>query len=241
MDNYVTVDLKGICYGDANGSYIPNLKASNLVSLSQQGTMNTLSAKSLEIPVITESAMEVGAISMEMRIPANLKITGVTVGQEQASIRQDGQNLSISWFNTDAMHLEQGNVMMRLSGIAQGTVEGSFSMISGEIADGRARVIHNASLHMPKMTQAYSEISLSNYPNPFANSTSIQFNLPEAGQVSITVWNLLGEKVAEVTNNSYEAGSYVIPFDGAQLVPGMYHYKMEVNGETTTRTMIRIR
>lgn len=241
MDNYVDVDLKGICYGDANGSYIPNLKASSLVSLTQQGTMNTLAAKTLEIPVIAESAMEVGAISLEMRIPANLKVTAVTVGQEQASIHQDGQNLSISWFNTNAIRLEQGNVMMRISGLTQGAVEGNFSLLNGEIADGRARVIQNAGLQMPKMTQAYTALSLSNYPNPFSTNTSIQFNLPDAGQVSITVWNLLGEKVAEVANSAYEAGSYNLPFDGTQLVPGMYHYKMEVNGETTSRTMIRIR
>ncbi len=241
MDNYVDVDLKGICYGDANGSYIPNLKASSLVSLSQQGTMNSLLAKTLEISVITETAMEVGAISMELRIPANLQINGVSVGQEQASFKQNGQTLTISWFNTVAVQLEQGNVMMRLTATSKGAVEGSFRMISGEIADARARVIHNAQLQMPKMVQHSTEISLGNYPNPFSSSTTIQFNLPEAGQLSLSIWNLLGEKVAELAYGNYDAGNYSIPFDASQLVPGMYHYKLEVNGETTSRTMIRIR
>ena len=81
-----------------------------------------------------------------------------------------------------------------------------------------------------------TEFSLEqNYPNPFNPSTSIQFSLPVDAQVTIGVYNLVGEKVAEVSNGNFAAGSHRVNFDAASMTSGIYFYQIDaiaIDGKT---------
>jgi hypothetical protein len=84
-----------------------------------------------------------------------------------------------------------------------------------------------------------SEYSLSqNYPNPFNPSTQITFSVPEAGMVSVKVYNLVGQEVATLFDNNMAAGSKTITFDASSLSSGIYFYKMSAGTYTATRKMI---
>ena len=76
-----------------------------------------------------------------------------------------------------------------------------------------------------------------NYPNPFNPSTTIRFTLPQAGNVKLTVYNLLGEEVAQLVNEFKEAGVHTINFNASGLNSGVYIYKLEANGLVQTRKM----
>ena len=74
-----------------------------------------------------------------------------------------------------------------------------------------------------------------NYPNPFNPSTSIRFSLPVDAQVTIGVYNLVGEKVAEIASGNLSAGSHNITFDASKLTSGIYFYRLDaagINGKT---------
>ncbi|MDH3268441.1 MAG: T9SS type A sorting domain-containing protein [Ignavibacteria bacterium] len=74
-----------------------------------------------------------------------------------------------------------------------------------------------------------------NYPNPFNPSTSIQFSLPVDAQITINVYNLVGEKVAEVANGNFAAGSQKVTFNASALTSGIYFYRLDAtanNGQT---------
>ena len=77
-----------------------------------------------------------------------------------------------------------------------------------------------------------------NYPNPFNPSTKIRFTLPQAGNVNLAVYNLLGEKVADVMNQEMTSGSFEVTFDGSNLSSGIYFYKINANNYTATKKMI---
>lgn len=80
-----------------------------------------------------------------------------------------------------------------------------------------------------------------NYPNPFNPSTKIQFNLPEAGNVKLTVFNLLGQEVKTLINEFKEAGSHIINFNAEGLNSGIYLYRVEANGLSEVRKMTLIK
>lgn len=74
-----------------------------------------------------------------------------------------------------------------------------------------------------------------NYPNPFNPSTKITFELPGASNVTLSVFNMLGELVAELVNETLETGRYEYQFNSKVLSSGIYFYKLEareVNGST---------
>lgn len=80
-----------------------------------------------------------------------------------------------------------------------------------------------------------------NYPNPFNPSTTISFSLPQSGNVKLTVYNLLGEQVAELVNEFREAGVYTINFTASNLNSGLYIYKIEASDFVQARKMTLIR
>ena len=71
-----------------------------------------------------------------------------------------------------------------------------------------------------------------NYPNPFNPSTSIRFSLPVDAQVTIGVYNLVGEKVAEIASGNLSAGSHNITFDASKLTSGIYFYRLDATGSS---------
>ena len=89
-------------------------------------------------------------------------------------------------------------------------------------------------------TDVPSEFSLAqNYPNPFNSGTIINFSLPEAGQVRLEVFNVLGERVALPVDEEMAAGKFSIPFDAARLPSGVYFYKLSAfvgSGKGFSRT-----
>jgi len=76
---------------------------------------------------------------------------------------------------------------------------------------------------------------LQNYPNPFNPSTKISFTLPQAGIVSLRVFNLLGQEVATLTSGAMGAGQHELTWDGHDsggraLASGVYFYRIHVAG-----------
>ena len=70
-----------------------------------------------------------------------------------------------------------------------------------------------------------------NYPNPFNPSTKINVSLPINSNVSLDVYNIVGEKVMTVVNGNLEAGNYDYTIDGSKLSSGIYVYRLVVAGE----------
>jgi hypothetical protein len=66
-----------------------------------------------------------------------------------------------------------------------------------------------------------------NYPNPFNPSTAIRYGLPNRSHVVLTVFNALGQQIAQLINADMEAGYHDVKFDGKDLSSGVYFYRIE--------------
>ena len=80
-----------------------------------------------------------------------------------------------------------------------------------------------------------------NYPNPFNPETNIAFNLPTSGNVSLKVFNVLGEEVATMINGFRNSGPNTVTFDASALSGGTYIYRLEANGLAEERKMILLK
>ncbi|UCE17665.1 MAG: T9SS type A sorting domain-containing protein [Gemmatimonadota bacterium] len=97
----------------------------------------------------------------------------------------------------------------------------------------RERLVAKAGAGVPE------EFVLSqNYPNPFNPETTIEFGLPEEGQVRLRVYNMLGQIVGDLVDDALEAGYYSISWDATQLPAGVYFYRIETDNDTDTRRMV---
>ncbi len=80
-----------------------------------------------------------------------------------------------------------------------------------------------------------------NYPNPFNPSTTIKFSLPETGNVTLTIYNTLGEKIVEVLNSLFDAGNHQVTFDASLLSSGIYFYTIITNDFIDSKKMMLIK
>ena len=77
-----------------------------------------------------------------------------------------------------------------------------------------------------------------NYPNPFNPSTTIAYNLPNEGFVTLAVYNMLGEKVATLLNQESSAGHHTITWNASNHPSGIYFYQLSFNGSSATGKML---
>lgn len=83
-----------------------------------------------------------------------------------------------------------------------------------------------------------AEYSLAqNYPNPFNPSTVIQFTLPEAADVTLAVYDMLGREVASLVDERKSAGSYDVSFNANNLSSGIYFYRLTTGDFVKIRSM----
>ncbi len=80
-----------------------------------------------------------------------------------------------------------------------------------------------------------------NYPNPFNPSTQISFSLPNAGNVSLSVYNVLGQQVMTLVDGQMDAGTHVVEFDGSTLASGMYFYRIDTESFSETKKMVMLK
>lgn len=80
-----------------------------------------------------------------------------------------------------------------------------------------------------------------NYPNPFNPSTMIEYAVPFEGDVELSVFNLVGQKVATLVNGKVGAGQHVVEWNAQGAATGMYFYRLQMGSEVMTRKMLLLK
>ncbi|MCP4632913.1 MAG: T9SS type A sorting domain-containing protein [candidate division Zixibacteria bacterium] len=89
-------------------------------------------------------------------------------------------------------------------------------------------------------------INVKAYPNPFNASTTIEFDLPRPSQVTVTVYNLLGENIRSLVDGDESTGKHAIIWDGKDasgkpVASGVYFYRFEVSDHSETKKMLLLK
>jgi len=80
-----------------------------------------------------------------------------------------------------------------------------------------------------------------NYPNPFNPSTTIKFSIPEQTNVTLKIFNSIGQEVASLLNGEMAAGNHSVDFNASKLSSGVYFYRIDSPSFTSTKKMILIK
>ncbi len=90
--------------------------------------------------------------------------------------------------------------------------------------------------HLPNSIKLFQ-----NYPNPFNPRTTISFNLPERTKLALSIFNELGQKVAELFNGEKVAGSHSIEWDASKFGSGVYFYELKTEKYSVTKRLILLK
>ena len=80
-----------------------------------------------------------------------------------------------------------------------------------------------------------------NYPNPFNPSTKIEFAIPAQSKVEMKVYNILGQEVATLVNETLNAGNHAVTFDASRLATGVYLYRITAGSFVSTKKMLLLK
>ena len=99
-----------------------------------------------------------------------------------------------------------------------------------------------ASVNEPKYEGMPETFSLSqNYPNPFNPSTEIRFGLPVMSKVSLDIYNVMGQRIVVLANETFEAGYHSVTWDASNMPSGIYFYRLEAGTYTDLKKMVLIK
>ena len=139
-----------------------------------------------------------------------------------------------SWLNYGVwVHLEPGTNEIAVHGFWNWM---NFDYIDVS-NDAIASAVEDANLMLP------SRVALSqNYPNPFNPTTTIRYQLPTQSDIDISIFNLLGEKVATLVSKKQIAGNYEIKWDASNFASGVYFYRLKTDkGFSEARRLVLLK
>lgn len=245
-----TYDVMTLNYGDVNRSNIPSsTKEMPAITLVTDGTINVVPGEVFEMPIRVAEAVDLGAITMNLGFNSNLVEVVEVLAVEGALNNISSTNVALAWSDVNPMVLNNNDAIVSLRLKALGEIATSDQLftieLGTEFADPQANVLEDLTLKTFGISTdpAVADYFLSyNRPNPFSTSTQIEYALPENGKVRLSVVDLLGQEIATLINQTQSAGSYTVQFNAAGLTPGVYIYKITVQGDTRdfveTRRMV---
>ena len=120
-----------------------------------------------------------------------------------------------------------------ISGSGGGLPEVGSSFLLDDLSFGPLSAVDQSGNTIPEQ---YS--LLQNYPNPFNPSTTIEYAIPQAGHVRLTVFDMTGREVSRLVDEEQGPGMHRVGFDGSNLSSGVYFYRLESGGFVRTRNLV---
>ena len=191
-------------------------------------------------------------VSILVNRPEGLTAFGLDLGYPDellSFVKVSGTNLTENWqaldgkenvsgtvtiggFNQEAINSDKYGALVRLNFKMKTGVKGSGDLwlfnltddlAGAEVSSGSFSTNNQAAAEIPT-TYALEQ----NYPNPFNPTTTIRFALPQAGFVTLEIYNTTGRKIEQLINDNFNAGVHFVSWNAQDLANGVYFYKIYV-------------
>lgn len=122
------------------------------------------------------------------------------------------------------------------------TVPGMYHYVCTPHAPSMAGNINAIESSISQLTELVNSFELSqNYPNPFNPTTNINFSIPNTSEVTLKIYNDLGQELITLVNGNLNSGSYKVDWNAAEYTSGIYYYKIQAGEFVQTRKMLLIK
>ncbi len=133
----------------------------------------------------------------------------------------------------------QVNTGLTNTSVCSLTINSSGHIFAGTCGGGVFRSVQSTTSIKETNTAIISSfVLMQNYPNPFNPSTTIKFALPERAKINLSVYNLLGEKVAELVSGEMDADYHETQWNASRFASGVYFYTLQAGKYIETKKLI---
>ena len=169
-------------------------------------------------------------VNLTWTTATELNNSGWDVERKSISVKND-QWIKVGFVKGSGSSTEAKNYLFKDENVTSGKYSYRLKQID---FDGSVSYSFNTEISItgPDKFELYQ-----NYPNPFNPETVIKFEIPTSSFVNLSVYNLIGEKVATLKNENVEQGSHSIKFSGSNLPSGVYIYRLTAGNTNITKKM----
>ena len=211
----VVVNAKAICFGDVNGSYVPSTAARWASYTPAVNGLVATNGKVYEFPISVDRAVNVGAVTLYVNLPAGMEVLDVVSAQElpshEVSYKQEGRRLNIAWFTMNPWNLNENQAIVEIA--------------QAEVADSNAETLEGLALRAPRLVERAQGLFV--FPNPATDQAKVQ--LMESPMEQVQVVDAIGKVVYSVAPTAHQH-----TLDLSTLPSGIYY--VEVRSGTGLHT-----
>ena len=134
-----------------------------------------------------------------------------------------------------------GSRTVKLRLYVDDNLQANYSLSTKYAEDNLIPKSHKKEIRYQGLSAVESYDLAQNYPNPFNPSTTIKYQIPEDGMVTLKIYDILGREIKTLVNEQKSIGRYEVKFDASDLTTGVYIYRLKVNDFVSVKKMILVK
>lgn len=226
--------------GDMEGAFEPSTKTRpHGIQIKYANKIKLASNEIIEVPVYLKDQSSVGGFLMSFNYSKDAmevegvssQFEGIQYNNTEGSVRVVWQNMSLSTANFDQT---QPLFILKLRNNYINQIKNLTLNRESNLIDASGVELKDAQISLPSFVEPGSENDLADiYPNPVYNTATINYSLSSAYNVSLKIYNTVGQLVSNLVNEEQKAGNYEVVFNRSNLhlSAGSYIYRLECKGE----------
>jgi len=233
--------LGGTCSGDVGGTFVPTANSTPVLPVAQDGVINVSEGESFTTQILTHNDLSLSGAGLIINFPSELmEIESIEFKGADYEYNIENGQIRLVWGNpeTTPIDFRDGEALITIHGVSTAafkegmtaslSMDGSTSLVSSSNNE-----VSNLKFASPLIKFGKPTLKLSNYPNPFKNSTKLNIYSPETGNAIIEVYSTNGQLVKRISAGELNAGFQEVNLDASQLAKGYYVCKIRIQGKTT--------
>jgi hypothetical protein len=243
-----SVEIKGVSTGDVNGSWSsPGARTTPMITLERDGDLNLSAGRKMIVPIRVSESANLGAVSLALSFdPAIMNVSAIRMANPSVRATEvghvSGGEARLAWYDVNGLSVRAGDVLAELEVELMSDLTSGLNLQvidNSELATVEGVVVPNARLWVPGLA-GESKMSLTAYPNPATDATTLSFELPVSGQVSVRLTEVTGKVVRQLDLGYRSNGRFAENMNMADLNAGVYLAEITVHGAELHKATTRV-